>query len=160
MDGGGMSFEIALRWLSLDLTGDQIIQLFLGSGLVQSGNKAISWANVDPVLGHHMASLGTDELTRHEITDLLQYPKAAQCVMVLWMGFFSGNIEFGNDPFKLCCLSKIALKKISRIRTRKTIIYLVAMRWKYHDDLQWALGSSPRMPFLGVYQYKNPILPV
>ena len=46
--GWGISCEIALIWMSLDFTDDQ-------STLVQV--IAITWANVDPDLCRHMASL-------------------------------------------------------------------------------------------------------
>ena len=40
-----------------------------GNGLMPSGNKqAITWANVDPDLCHHMASLGHNESTQCGIT--------------------------------------------------------------------------------------------
>ena len=51
IDGWGISCEIALIWVSLDFTDDQ-------STLVQ----VITWANVDPDLCRHMASLSHNEL--------------------------------------------------------------------------------------------------
>ena len=43
IDGGGISSEFALRWMLLDLT------------------SAITWANVDPDLRHHMTSQGHND---------------------------------------------------------------------------------------------------
>ena len=53
--GWGISYEITLRWNPIDLTDDK-------STFRQ---QAITWANVDPDLCHHMASLGHNELTHH-----------------------------------------------------------------------------------------------
>ena len=50
IDGWDISFEIALRWISLELNIGSVRQ------------QAITWANVDPDLCHHMASLGYYEL--------------------------------------------------------------------------------------------------
>ena len=51
-----ISCEIALRWLSLDLTDHK-------STLVQvmAWQKALTWANIDPVLCHHTTTLGHNE---------------------------------------------------------------------------------------------------
>ena len=43
-----VSYEIALRWTPLNLNDDK--------------STLITWSNVDPVLLHHMASLGHNEL--------------------------------------------------------------------------------------------------
>ena len=53
IDGKGSSCEIALRWMPLDLTQGK-------STLVQvkALHQAITWANVDPDICHHMTSLG------------------------------------------------------------------------------------------------------
>ena len=53
--GWGISYEIALKWMPLDLTDDK-------STLVQVRQQAITWANVDPDLCCQMASLGLIEL--------------------------------------------------------------------------------------------------
>ena len=53
-----ISCEIALRWLSLDLT-DGKFREWLGA----IRQQAITWANVDPDLCRHMASLGPSELS-------------------------------------------------------------------------------------------------
>ena len=45
---------VAIRWLSLKLNGDKSIHPV--TGLVRQ--QAMTWANVDPDLNHHMASLG------------------------------------------------------------------------------------------------------
>ena len=53
MNGGwGISYEIALKWMPLDLADDK-------STLV---HQAITWANADPDLCGQMASLGHNEL--------------------------------------------------------------------------------------------------
>ena len=61
IDGWGISCEIALIWMSLDFADDQstLVQVMLGA----IRQQAITWANVDSVLCHHLASLGPNELT-------------------------------------------------------------------------------------------------
>ena len=59
IDGWGISYEIALRWMLLDLIVDY-------STLVQvmawcSQATVITWVNVHPDLCRHMASLGQSE---------------------------------------------------------------------------------------------------
>ena len=51
-----ISCEITLRWMSQDFTDDKstMVQV-MAWGRRQ---KAITWANVDPNLCHHMVSLG------------------------------------------------------------------------------------------------------
>ena len=53
--GRGISYEIALRWIPLDLTDDKSI-------LIAIRQQAITWANVYPDLCRQMASLGLNEL--------------------------------------------------------------------------------------------------
>ena len=60
IDGWDISSEIALLWRSLDLTDDQ-------STLVRQ--QAITWANVDPDLCRHMASVGHNELINNKNLD-------------------------------------------------------------------------------------------
>ena len=53
IDDWGISGEITLRWMSLDFTDDrstlvQVMALY---------HQAITWANVDLILSHHIASL-------------------------------------------------------------------------------------------------------
>ena len=48
----------ALHWWWVNIGSGNI-------GLVPSGNKAITWANVDPDLCRHIASLGLNELRSH-----------------------------------------------------------------------------------------------
>ena len=60
MNGGwGISYEIALKWMLLDLTDDKFRE-WLGAVRQQ----AITWTNVDPDLSHHMASPGQNELLK------------------------------------------------------------------------------------------------
>ena len=61
IDGWGISCEIALIWMSLDFTGDQSTLVQVMAGALRQ--QAITWANVDPDLCCHMASLGHIELT-------------------------------------------------------------------------------------------------
>ena len=60
IDGRVISCELGLRWMSLDLTDDKstLIQVMAWC------RQAINWANIDPDLCRHMASLGPNELTR------------------------------------------------------------------------------------------------
>ena len=44
------------------------VNIFSDNGFVLSGNKAITWANVDIILCCHKVSLGHDELTSIVIT--------------------------------------------------------------------------------------------
>ena len=62
IDGWGISCEIALIWMSLDFTEDlsTLVQV-MACGVKQ---QAITWANVDPDLCRHMASLGHNELIK------------------------------------------------------------------------------------------------
>ena len=57
IDGRGVSYEIALRLLLLGVTDDKLALVQIMAWLF------IAWANVDPVICHHMASLGHDLLT-------------------------------------------------------------------------------------------------
>ena len=59
--GWNICCEIALKRMSLDFTDDQstLVQLI---GVVRQ--QAITWANVDPDLCHHLASLGHNELSQ------------------------------------------------------------------------------------------------
>ena len=63
----GVSCAIVFRWMSLDFTDDK-------STLVQvmawCRQAAITWANVDPDLCHHMVSQGHNELTHWPLGDL------------------------------------------------------------------------------------------
>ena len=58
IDGLRISCEIALKWMSLDITDDQSI-------LVQIRQQAVTWANVDLDLCRYMVSLGHNELNTH-----------------------------------------------------------------------------------------------
>ena len=60
IDGWDISCEIALRWISLELTDDKSTLVQVMAWAVRQ--QAITWANVDPDLCHHMASLGYYEL--------------------------------------------------------------------------------------------------
>ena len=53
--------QIALRWMSQNTM--MISQHWFSSWLGAVRQQAITWANVDPDLWHHMASLGHNELT-------------------------------------------------------------------------------------------------
>ena len=55
-----ISSEIALRWMPLDLTNDQTIDIGSGNGCIRQ--QAITWANVDQVPWHYNVSLGHNEL--------------------------------------------------------------------------------------------------
>ena len=54
IDGWGISCETALIWMSLDFTDDGALR-----------QQAITWANVDPDLCPHLASLGHNNLIEH-----------------------------------------------------------------------------------------------
>ena len=56
--GWGISYEIALTWISLYFTGDKSTMVGLGA-LKQ---QAMIWTNVDPDLCRHVVSLGHNEL--------------------------------------------------------------------------------------------------
>ena len=58
--GWGISYEIALRWMPLDLTGDKSTLVQVMAGAVRK--QAITCTNVDPDLSRHMESLGHNEL--------------------------------------------------------------------------------------------------
>ena len=58
--GWDISCELALRWMSLDLTGGQHwFRQWLGAVRQQ----AITWANVDPNICRHIPLIGHNELT-------------------------------------------------------------------------------------------------
>ena len=59
--------EIALRWMSLNITSDKL-KIGVGDGLVLSRHQAITRANGDYALWHHMTSPGTNELKHCEMT--------------------------------------------------------------------------------------------
>ena len=59
-DGWGICCEKALIWMSLDFTDDQPILVQVMAWCLRQ--QAISWANVDPHLCHHMVSLAHNEL--------------------------------------------------------------------------------------------------
>ena len=61
IDGWGISCKLALRWMSLDLTDDKTTLVQVMAWCVRQ--QAITWADVDPDLCRHMASLGPNELT-------------------------------------------------------------------------------------------------
>ena len=65
MNGGwGISYEIALRWMTLDLTGDKSTLVQVMAWCCQaSRQQVIIWSNVDPDLCRQMASLGLNVLT-------------------------------------------------------------------------------------------------
>ena len=56
--GWGISCEIALRWMSLNLIGDKSIL----ARVMAWCHRATSWDNVDPHLFVYMVSLGHNEL--------------------------------------------------------------------------------------------------
>ena len=58
--GWGIFCKIVLRWMLLDLTDDKSTLVQVMAWWHQA--KAITWANVDPDLCRHMASLGHNEL--------------------------------------------------------------------------------------------------
>ena len=58
--GWGISYEIALRWMPLDLTDENSTLVQVMACAIRQ--QAITWANVDPDLCHQMASLGLNEL--------------------------------------------------------------------------------------------------
>ena len=59
MNGGSdISYEIALRWMPQDLTDDESTLVQGMAWCHQAMQQAITWANVDPDLCYHMASLG------------------------------------------------------------------------------------------------------
>ena len=60
IDGWGISCKIALIWMWLDFTDDQSTLVQVMAGAVR--HQTITWANVDPDLCRHMASLGHNEL--------------------------------------------------------------------------------------------------
>ena len=57
--GWGISYEIALMWISLYLTDDKstLVQVMIGA----LRQQAIIWANVDPDLSRHVVSLSHNE---------------------------------------------------------------------------------------------------
>ena len=65
VDGWGIFCEIALIWMSLDLTDDQstLVQVMVCA----VGQQAITWANADPDLSRDMAPLGHNELKAHAV---------------------------------------------------------------------------------------------
>ena len=60
--GWGISYDIALRWMPLDLTDDK--------STLATRQPTITWAYVDPDLCRHMASLGHNELTYWLLRDV------------------------------------------------------------------------------------------
>ena len=79
IDGWGISCEIALRWLSLDLTDDKSTLVQVMAWCCQA-TQAITWTNVDPDLCHHMMSPGHNEFNKvagsvlYELLDLMLVP--------------------------------------------------------------------------------------
>ena len=61
-DGWGISWEIGLRWMLLDINDKSILVQVMAVAIRQ---QVITWANVDPHLCHHMASLGHNVLKYH-----------------------------------------------------------------------------------------------
>ena len=59
IDGWGISGEIALRLMSLDVTDDKPTLIQVVAWCCKQ--QAITWANFDPDLCRHMASLGPNE---------------------------------------------------------------------------------------------------
>ena len=88
----------------MNITGPYLLQVNNGSGngLVPSGNKAeaITWANVDPDLCRHIASLGHNELSHHLTDDqsamvqIITTDKepTSKCCPVWLLNGASGNI--------------------------------------------------------------------
>ena len=56
--------------MPLDLTDDKSTLVEVMAWCRQA--QAITWANVDPVLCHHMASLGLNELTIKQVGNILK----------------------------------------------------------------------------------------
>ena len=71
IDGWGISCEIALLWMSLDFTDDQSTLVQVMAWAVRQ--QAITWANVDPDLCCHMASLGPSELSWDRASECHRY---------------------------------------------------------------------------------------
>ena len=64
-NGWGILCEIAIRWMSLNLTDDKstLVQVMAWCRHSRpSGSKPFTWTNVDLDLCHHMASLGCEDL--------------------------------------------------------------------------------------------------
>ena len=58
INGWGISREFTLKWLPQDLSDDKSTLVQVMGGAIRQ--QAITWANVDPDLCRHMASLGID----------------------------------------------------------------------------------------------------
>ena len=71
-DGLGISYEIFLRWMSMDFTGEKwtLIQVMAWSRRA----KTFTWANVDPDIYRHDELLVYNELSSVKQTSLF-YPK-------------------------------------------------------------------------------------
>ena len=67
IDGWRISCEIALIWMSLDFTDDQSTLVQVMACAVRQ--QAITWANVDPDICRHMASLGHNELKMEKLSN-------------------------------------------------------------------------------------------
>ena len=66
--GWGVSYEIALRWLSQDFTYDISTLVQVMAWCRQA--TTITWANVVPDHCRHMPSLGLNEINLHNKTDV------------------------------------------------------------------------------------------
>ena len=88
IDGWSTSCEIALRWIPLDLTDAESILVQVMAWCLMLGavrQQAITWANVDPDLCCHMASLGHNELDLFEFLQILNTDKAWIAeVLTIW----------------------------------------------------------------------------
>ena len=86
IDGWGISCEIDLIWMSLEFTDDQVML-----GAVEQ--QAITWANVDPDLCHHMVSLDKNELIGFIILDIHHHITVFCNISWMWTEY-ENNIKY------------------------------------------------------------------
>ena len=118
-DGWGISIEIALRWISLDLTDDKST-LFQVMAWCRQATIFI-WANVDPDLCRYMVAPGHNELT-HWGWDKMS--------AILHMTFF--KCIFLNK--RSLIFTEISLKFIRKGPIDNKPVLVQIMAWRHTGD--------------------------
>ena len=80
--GWDFSYEIALRWMSLDITDDKSTLVHVMAWCYQA-RQAITWANFDSDLCHHLASRAVIEV----LPSLTMFVIYLQQIFVLLLAF-------------------------------------------------------------------------
>ena len=125
----GISYEIALRWVSLDLTDDKST---LGQVMAWCRQATtITWANFDPDQCRHMASLGHNEL----MSNMLGQNQDISLHMTSSPNEFSWGCEFADGMSIMTDLQYDLFQKLddvsaSFMRTRH-LISIIACWWPF-----------------------------